>query len=150
MLTLQKEKVLDVAEEIEHLLQLHYQEVALHKDEIPLDPDWPRYVAMEERGNCHVYTARLDGRLIGYSVFFTHQHIHYSGTMVANNDILFVHPEYRKGSSAGIKLIKFSEEQLKAMGVIKLTWHIKFKNDWSAVLYRRGYEDEDKIVGKIL
>lgn len=149
MITFQREQVLDVADEIEDLLRMHYEEVALHKEAIPLDPDWPRYVSLEEVGQLAVYTARDDGRLVGYSVFFLYQHIHYKQTRIASNDVLFLHPDYRKGT-CGIKLIKHSEQQLKSLGVNKVTWHIKFNKDFRPILHRMGYCDEEVIVGKIL
>jgi GNAT superfamily N-acetyltransferase len=148
-LTFAKESVLRVADEIMPLLELHYEEVALHKDSIKLDPDWARYVAMEEQGNCHVYTLRDGVVLVGYAVFFMSQHIHYQRTLVASNDILFIHPMYRRGTAA-LRFIKYCEEQVKNRGVNKITWHVKKHNDWSAILHRIGYETEETIVGKIL
>ena len=144
-----RESVLGVADEIIPLLEMHYDEIALHKDVIKLDPDWSRYVAMEETGNCHVFTMRECGVLIGYGVFFTSQHIHYQKTKVAHNDILYLVPDCRRGLSA-IKFIKFCEDEMKAIGVNKMTWHIKKANDWSAILHRQGYDTEEVVVGKVL
>lgn len=148
-LTFSKETVFGVADEVSPLLQMHYEEVALHKDVVDLDPDWARYAAMEERGDCHVYTARHEGSLVGYAVFFLSNHIHYMGLRVASNDILFMHPAYRRGTNS-IRFINWVEEQIKRLGVKKIVWHIKVKNDWSAILHRNGYETEEVIVGKIL
>lgn len=150
MITIQKEKILAAAEEMESLLQSHFDEVALHKDEIPLDPDWPRYVALEEHGICHLITARIDGKLIGYSVVFLSTHMQHASTMVADCDALYIHPAYRHGSKAGIRIIEYTEKFVKSLGAKKMVWHIKNAHDWSLVLYRKGYEDEEKIVGKIL
>jgi GNAT superfamily N-acetyltransferase len=148
-LTFHTERLWAVADDIEPLLQLHYDEIALHKEAIPLDPDWNRYACLDERGELAIYTARDDGNLVGYGVFFVHDHPHYASTLVAANDLLFLHPDYRRGG-LGLRLIRYCEQQLKARGVVKLTWHIKFAHDWSAILHRQGYLDEEKIVGKIL
>jgi hypothetical protein len=96
------------------------------------------------------FTARDGEKLIGYSVWFLDAHIHYADALVASNDVIFVHKSYRKGSSVGTDLITYSERMLKQIGVNKALWHIKFDHDWSAILRRRGYANEDFIVGKIL
>ena len=36
--------------DIKPLLTGHYNEVALHKSYIPLDPDWSRYKALADKG----------------------------------------------------------------------------------------------------
>lgn len=150
MITFQVEKLDQVKDELPVLLKLHYDEIALNKEHIPLDPDWEKYKTLCDRGNLFVVTARTDDQLlVGYSVFFTTYHLHYKSTLVASNDILYLHPDYRKGTT-GIKLIKFSESELKKLGVDKVIWHIKYLKDFRNILYRMGYFDEDAIVGKVL
>jgi GNAT superfamily N-acetyltransferase len=149
MTSFQRERLFDVADDVEGLLQLHYDEVALHRDAVPLDPNWARYAMTEEAGQLAIFTARDAGRVVGYSVFFVSPHMHYDSTLTAVNDVLFLHPAYRKGA-CGIRLIKFSEQELKAQGVKRVLWHIKFNKDFSAILHRLGYADEEKIVGKML
>lgn len=150
MITYQVEKLKQIKDELPSLLKLHYDEIALDRDYIPLDPDWAKYEASCERGNLFVATARNESQqLIGYSLFFVTKHLHYKSTLVASNDILYLHPDYRQGT-AGIKLIKFSEIELKKLGVVKLVWHIKYHKDFRNILYRMGYKDEDAIVGKVL
>lgn len=149
MLSFNREMLYDVFEDVQPLLALHYRELTLHQDKIALDPVWERYAALERQGSFALFTARDGGRLIGYSAFYVQNHIHYTDTIVAANDVLFLHPDYRKGS-AGIKLIKFSEQQLQAQGVNKITWHVKFSKDFRPILHRLGYADEEVMCGKIL
>lgn len=147
--TFAKETVLGVADEIEPLLKLHYEEVALNKDVARLDPDWARYVALEERGDLHVFTIRDNGVLIGYAVFFMVWHIHYKLLRVAQNDIVFILPERRHGLLAS-KFTDYCEEALKKLGAQKITYHIKVALNWSPLLIRKGYEHEEIMVGKII
>lgn len=149
MISYQIETFDQVKDDIKDLLRLHYNEVALDREYIPLDPDWDKYEAIYHRGGLFIATARDDNKLIGYSVFFVVNHLHYSSTLVASNDVLYLRPEYRQGT-AGIKLIKFSESELKKAGVDKAVWHIKYHKDFRKILYRMGYKDEDAIVGKVL
>lgn len=149
MLTIQRETLFDIVHEVDELLKLHYAEVALHKDAVPLAPMWERYRQLEQADAFVVYTAREEGQLIGYSAFFINRHLHYGDTVMAHNDVIFLHPDHRRGT-AGIKLIKFSEQALRDRGITKITWHVKVDKDWTQILERMGYAREDIIMGKIL
>lgn len=149
MIDLKQELLCEAVEEMQPLLELHYQELTCHKDQIKLEPDWKRYAELEQQGVFVLFTAREHGHLVGYSAFFLTPHIHYAQTRVAINDVLFLHPDHRKGRT-GIKLIRHSEQALKAMGMQKITWHIKFSHDWRTILHRMGYLDEEVSVGKML
>lgn len=137
----------EVVPEASELLELHYQELTLNKDKIKLKPIWPRYMALEEAGMFAVFTARDDKKLVGYSAFFLNQHMHYEDTMVASNDVLFLHPDYRLGMT-GIKLLKYSEKELQARGVNKVTWHAKLDTNLIPLLIRLGYKNEELVLGK--
>ena len=143
------ERYHQVSEDIKELIKLHYEEIAVNKDVIPLDPDWDRYKALDDSGLIMTVTARDDGKIIGYAIFFVTSHLHYKSTIYANNDLLYLHPDYRKGMT-GIRLITLSEGFLKQRGVAKIMWHIKFNKDFSRLLHHLGYVDEDIIVGKII
>jgi GNAT superfamily N-acetyltransferase len=149
-ITFATETVAQVHADIMPLAQLHYDEITLHKHVMKLDPDWPRYEQLERDHKLLGFTARDDGNLIGYSTWFLDAHIHYAGALVASNDMIFLHKDYRNGTTIGRDLIDYSEKTLKEYGVDKAIWHVKFNHDWSAILRRRGYEREDFTVGKIL
>jgi len=144
----QKEILYMVMEDIEYLLKLHYQELTLHKEHIALDPDWERYADLERAGKLLIFTARDEERLVGYSVFFINNHIHYKNNLFAVNDVLFLHPEYRK-NSCGPRLIKFCDEEVSKLGKVKITWHVKVSRDFRPILHRLGYVDEEVICGKM-
>lgn len=153
MITYQVESYLTARDD--DLIRMHYEEIALHQDDIPLNPDWNRYDLMDATGDLLCMTARDDGKLIGYSVFILSWHLHYNSTRMASNDVLFLHPNYRRGRH-GLGLILFCEQELQKHRVQKIVWHIKFsqkegdRRDFSPILYRLGYQNEDKIVGKML
>lgn len=149
MITFNEETVMGVADEIEPLLQKHYEEVALHRDVVKLDPDWAKYVALEEMGDVHVFTVRDNGELVGYGVFFMSWHVHYKLLRVAQNDILYIRPDRRHGTLAS-RFINHCEARLKLFGAQKVTFHIKRHLDWSPLLVRKGYDQEEIIMGKIL
>lgn len=140
----------ELIDELKPLIKRHYDEIALNKEDVPLDPDWDQYKALGDAGRMLVVCVRNENsELIGYSVFFLAHHIHYKQTLVANNDVLYLAPEHRN-SKVGLRLIKDSETACRARGVNKIIWHVKFAHDFRDILYRLGYADEDAIVGKIL
>jgi GNAT superfamily N-acetyltransferase len=149
MITYARETLFDVVEEVDGLLRLHYDELTLNKDAIRLDPVWEEYRALESMGRFVLFTARANGALVGYNAFFVTRHIHYAALTMAINDVLFLHPDHRRGST-GIKLLKFAEAELKAQGVQKVSYHVKRSLDWSPILHRMGYTDEEMVVGKLL
>lgn len=150
MLTYQSETYEQVENDIKPLLDLHYQELCLHKEVVQLAPIWEKYKILWDQHKLLIFTVRDDGELIGYSVFFTDAHIHYGGLLIAINDVIFVHADYRSTTRAGLKLIDFCDAEMEMLGVDKVIYHVKFKKDWSAVLLRKRYEKEDIVLGKML
>jgi hypothetical protein len=72
----------------------HWREIT-HYADIPLDPDIDTYNTMEVIGALRCFTAREQGRLVGYAVFFIRHNLHYRSSLQAMQDVLFVLPEHR-------------------------------------------------------
>jgi hypothetical protein len=138
-----QEKFETVSEEIKPLIEEHYHEIAKYKD-IPLEPDWACYKAMETLGVLKIFTCRDEdtNALIGYSIYFVRAHIHYKTCLTAQQDILFIRKEYR---GKGMRFIKWCDEQLKAMGVQMTIHHVKAAHNFGPMLERIGYELMDLI-----
>lgn len=144
-----QEFLFEVVNEVQALLELHYNELTLNKESIRLKPMWERYGALESAGAFVVYTARHNGQLVGYSAFFINQHLHYADLTVAANDVLFLHPQHRSGRN-GIRLIQFCETALaRQLGNFKLTWHAKMNTDLVAILGRMDYATEEAMFAKL-
>jgi hypothetical protein len=146
MITFQRETLFDVIEDIDHLLKIHHEEVSPYRVEI--DPMWSDYAVLERMGRYVLFTARCDGVLVGYAAFFFNKHFHHAGLTVAISDVLFLHPEHRKGTGAGIGLIKFSEFELKKIGATNINWHVP--EHLSAVMRHLGYDRLEAVYGKNL
>lgn len=143
------ENYADVIGEIKPLLELHYHEIASFKDSIPLDPNFARYAELDAAGALLIIAARRDGVLVGYSIFFLTHHLHYQSTLIAANDIVFLHPSERSGGM-GIRLFKESERIARERGAKLISWHIKPVNDFSPILERLGYVRHEIILAKLL
>lgn len=111
-----------LTEGFEDLLVAHWEEVALHKDDVPFAPDWDRYRALEKTGVFKALAMYRHGFLVGYNCFFVQPHLHYKLTLCAVNDIIYVDPGSR---GAGFRLVKEAEKRLGEMGVKVITYHTK-------------------------
>ena len=84
------ENLAKVRREIEPLLEEHWKEIALNKDKIKLNPDWRAYADLDSINALRIYTARKDGKLMGYFVIIVSKSLHYRDHLFANNDIIFL------------------------------------------------------------
>ena len=149
MISVQQETLFQIADEVDELLQLHYEELTLYKERVALDPIWSRYNEMESAGSFYVFTVRDDGKLVGYSAFFLVPHMHYAAMRMAHNDVIFLRKDYRDAHT-GKRLIELCESRMKELGADRITWHVKLSLDWSPLLHRMGYASEEVVVGKML
>ena len=143
-----KEETFDqVIDEIKPLLEDHWEEIALHKDTIKLNPDYGRYEAMFKSGSMKIVTARDDGKLVGYCIMLLYHHIHYKDQFMAMDDIFFIAKDYRKGLT-GVKLFIKTEEIMKQYGVTKLSMNVKVHQDVGAIFERLGYKETERMFTK--
>lgn len=134
-------------EESKPLLQNHYSEIA-HFQDIPLDPDYDQYIALEKMGIVRCYVARNnDGAMVGYAVYFVRNNLHYKSSLQSVQDVLYIDPAYRGRGGA---FIIWCDEQLKAEGVQVNYHHVKVSHDFSPMLEKMGYVFVDKILGRRL
>ena len=151
----QVEKLSSVKEEVFPLLLKHWDEIALNKETVPLDPDWEMYQLLEDGGAICITTARKDGRIIGYFAYIIIHNLHYRSLKVAEGDIFYVDKEYRKGGFAR-KLLRESEKNLKALGVNKILNKVKkhFKNPrgiGAGLLFEyTGYVEIESLYAKMV
>lgn len=138
-----------IQEEIEPLLDDHWEEIALNKDTIKLNPDWKKYALLDAHNMLRVFTARDDGKLIGYFVVIVETALHYSDHVFAHNDIIFLAKEYRRGMT-GVKLIKYAEKCLAQEGVKQLFINTKRHQPFDPILERLKFNEVEKVYAKVL
>jgi hypothetical protein len=136
----------ELCDEIYPLLRKHYEEISHYKD-IPLTPDFERYMTMDQNGSLRLFTARSDKLLIGYMIYFVMQNIHYRTSKQAALDIIFIDPAYRGN---GAKFIFWGDNQLKEEDVQVVYHHLKKAHDYSPMLTRMGYELVDLLYARRL
>jgi len=143
------ESLAKVRREIEPLLEEHWKEIALNKEKIKLNPDWRAYADLDSIHALRIYTARKDGKLMGYFVVIVSKSLHYRDHLFANNDIIFLTKPARKGLT-GVKLIKFALDSLEAEGVTKVHINTKAHQPFDAILERLGFEEIERVYSLML
>ena len=148
-LEFKQEFINDVKPEIVNLINLHWEEIALNKDVIKLNPDWKSYYNLEDNNKLKIFTARYMQMYTNNNIVIISVHLHYKDHLFATNDILYMHPDYRKGF-AGIKLIKYAERCIKEDGISVMTINVKEHKSFGVILERLDYTPVETVYSKAL
>lgn len=116
MTVIAAESFMQIYPELLPLFELHWKELALYKDKMPLYPRLAAYDALERLGELITLTARQNGELVGYFVVHYGPGMHYAGTLTAHTDLPYVHPEIR-GRGIGVRLFLRGQDEMKKRGV---------------------------------
>lgn len=138
-----------VVADIARLLPAHHAELAMFKDDIPLDPNWFAYSRSAKMDLIRIYTARAeDDQVIGYAVFqVLERHAHYAHRW-AVNDVLWIAPEHRNIGVGGA-LFDCFEADLRDGGPIVIVIETKAHAPALAALCQaRGYGLIGPVFGK--
>jgi len=102
--------------ELAPLFYVHWRELGLFQDKMPLSPQYEEYIRQEASGTLILITIRKEGLLIGYITIQIVWGLHYRTTPTALTDIVYVAKEYRNRGYA-LPLFKRAEKELKLRGV---------------------------------
>mgnify|MGYP003120056152 FL=1 len=146
---LQEEALTEICEDIKPLIQMHWEQVALNKDKIKLNPDWDEYHRLYNAGNLKIYTARKEHELVGYFIVAVGKNIHYKDHLFANCDIIYVKPDSRAGMT-GYKLINFATAELQKIGVSVLNINTKTHLPFDKLLLRMKFGLIERLYSKFI
>lgn len=133
--------------ELRMLLPDHYRELALNQDKVPLSPQFELYIARERAGELLFVTLREAGAMVGYFIGFIAPGLHYRDCLTCNMDIFYVRQDKRTGS-AGVRLFRFVEKELRRRGVQRWYMGSKIHADASALFKRIGAEPVETYYSK--
>ena len=150
MLTAQIESFVECLGEFKPLFPKHWEELALNKDKVPLDPQYEIYEAREARGELLFVTLRDLGMPVGYFIGFIAPGLHYKTCLTCTMDIFWVHPEYRSKGLPGVKLFRAVEAELKRRGVQRWFAGSKCHADASALFEFLKFEKVEIYYSKWL
>tara|TARA_Y100000385_G_scaffold275582_1_gene320124 strand:+ start:472 stop:924 length:453 start_codon:yes stop_codon:yes gene_type:complete len=144
------ESYTNIKDEIKPLLEQHYKEIALDQDVIKLNPDWDAYAKYDSIHALRCYTARNDdGDLIGYFVLMVSTSLHYKDHLFANNDVIFLRKDARKGMT-GVKLIKYAVKCLQREGITRININTKTHQPFDVIVERLGFELIERVYSLVL
>ena len=131
--------------EVEPLAQLEWLESGHPTEE--LDIDWDTYNTLEEQGLLKFFTAREEGKLVGYAVVLSFSPLTMRGRRYSIVDAIYVDKSYR---GIGKKLFGFVESCLKEDGVERLIASSSSINPIGSFLSRMNYVETETKYEKVL
>lgn len=143
------ETIDECVEDMRYLWQMHWEEIALDRDKIKLEPDVDTFRLLEDCGQLHIVTARDEAGLVGYHASIVRPHLHYRSSMTAYVDMYFIHPDYRKGRT-GISLFKFAEKTLRERGCQRIYTGTKLHKDMGKLLEYMGHKETERLYVKYI
>lgn len=126
MIMLQLERVADCWDELYPLAHAHQSSTTSYRRHEPFNPDKMRYIEYNEMGFFHLVTARDGTRLVGYFGLYVTKSMH-SQLLMATEDTLYVHPDYRQGRLA-LRIIRYVERYLTTLGVHEILFSCELDN----------------------
>ena len=78
-----------------HLIEEHWEEIVLNKEQRPLSVHWDWFYKAEKDGDTRTFVVRDNEEVVGYAVFIVHPHLHSSGLIIAQNDAVFMKKDKR-------------------------------------------------------
>jgi len=149
MLTAHVEPWPAFVQEAKPLFPLHWEELALNKDSVPLDPQYHIYDQRDAAGMVMVVTLREAGELVGYFIGFVAPGLHYQTCLTLHLDIFWIKPTHR-GKSGGIALFKAVEAEARRRGVQRMFVGSKIHADASFLFERLGYTKVETVYSIML
>lgn len=141
-----------IARELPPLFLRHWEELAVNKDAVPLDPDWDRFFLLAAEGKLAVMTMRAGDALVGYIFNLVGPHLHYRGTLHAQIDMFWLDPSYR-GTWTTMRWFRANDDMLRGLGGKRVLVGVKnhFMAGRSGSIFRRlGYRPTDTVWAKVL
>ena len=138
----------ELIEELKPLIESHDNELSHYKD-IKLKPDFEAYKTAYKIGLIRFYTARklVGDKLLGYNLFWLRANAHYSDSLQAVQDVVYIDKSER---GFGNNFIKWCDSELKKIGVEVVYQHMKAAHSFGPMLERMGYELVDLVYAKRL
>lgn len=147
MSTFVTESMAQCLPELEKLFPEHWAELALDKDQFPLNPQYAVYAHREEQGELLCMVGRDNGGIVAYFVGFVAPGMHYQTCLTLTMDIFWVKPEYR-GKSLGIRLFRAVEAEAERRGVNRMFVGSKLHKDASWLFQKLGYKPVETYYSK--
>lgn len=136
-----------IADGLEDLAILHWEEAERDKEDVPLALDFQRAIAGEKIGQHRTASLRKGGELVGYAAFTVTTALFHSTTLHAFCTAVYVDPDHRGFTS--LAFLAWCEGELKTAGVRKL--YVTAKRPEQCDLFEKlGYAFSETTYSKLL
>jgi len=149
MITVMPESFEQMLPELLPILPIHYEELALNKDKVPLSPQYNIYIDRERDGQLLFMVMREAGEMIGYFIGFISPGLHYSTCLTCQMDIFYIRPD-RRGHKYGKALFEAVEQENRRRGVQRWFVGSKCHLDASWLFEQLGFERVEVYYSKWL
>jgi hypothetical protein len=105
------EPLRDAWDEMVTLARQHWNETQAYRHNQPFNPSFDRYNQYAEAGWFLQFTARDEGRMVGYGGIYLVASMH-TQILIAQEDTWYLLPEYRKGWNA-VRFFRFMEDECR-------------------------------------
>lgn len=127
MLTFAIEPVERVWNQVMELAAIHWAGTKSYRRHYPFQPSYDRYKACNDSGFFQLMTARDGDKLVGYFGLYLSQSMH-SQHLMLTEDVLFIHPDYRGGTTA-LRFLRQIEKQARVWGVVEIMFSCEQDNE---------------------
>lgn len=131
-----EERLLPMVDEIRSALEPEATE--------PLQISTGIYRQLDEMGLLTITGAFSGEKLAGIAVMMLQPHPHYPTRIVAINDVLYLRPEHRRGTT-GIQLMRFAIDAARSKGATMIEWHVKPGSSLEFIARRMGAEHRESV-----
>lgn len=143
------ERIEDVLGEIKPLHAAHWAETETYRHGIALNADYEYMISSERSGRFMLFTVRDQANeLVGNCMMYLTRSTH-TQKWVAEEDTIFIRVDHRKGR-LGIKLVRYVESVLRALGVTEIRVTVKTVNRAGVLLKALGYTHTADQLVKVL
>ena len=144
------ESFAECLDELKPLFPIHYKELALNQDEVPLDPQYEVYIAREQAGELLFVVVRDEEEtIVGYFIGFIAPGLHYQTCLTCTMDIFYV-LQGSRGNQLGVRLFSFVEQELRSRGVNRWFVGSKCHKDASRLFEALEFEKVEVYYSKFL
>jgi len=143
------ERIEDCVDEIKPLHAAHWEETESYRHSLPLNVDYEYMINAERTGRFMLFTLRgPDHELVGNCMMYLTRSTH-TRQWIAEEDTIFIRKDHRKGR-LGIKLIRYVETVLNALGITEIRVTVKTVNRAGDLLRALGYQHTANQLTKVL
>lgn len=114
-----------------------------------LNVDWQRLQFLENAGCAIVLAAWVGPVVVGYSLAFVLDQID-TADRYCQGHVVYVLPEYRKGTNLGKRLLRATEGAADAQGCISMVWQCREKSALAKIVQSLGYYEGERLYHKQL